>query len=327
MREKDVQKINKYIFWAVITILVILSYLIIKSFIISLVSAFILAYLTKPVFNYISPALGKKISALFCIILVIMIIILPLVAIASGIINQAEQSLTTELIKSTFKKISSYPLLQNLNLDISDLTKSGIEIIISLLKTSALALPRIILSIIITLIAIYFILIDWDNLAVNLNKYLPFKDKEKVRKDISRVTNFLVYGTLLIGLIEFVIAAIGFFIVGVKSYLFLSALIFLFAFIPALGPAAVWAPLAIYYLLVQNYPTAIGIIIIGLILSILIDGLLKIKLLGHKTNINPLVMLLGILGGIPLFGIFGFIIGPLILVYTIELIEELIKER
>ena len=318
-------EINKYVFWAGIAILLILSYFIIQPFLIALVSAFILAYLIKPVYSYFFPYAGKNSSALICIFIIILIIILPIATVIGGIISQATQSLNAEFIKNSLNTISSYPIIKNLNINFSSITKNAIDFIISLLRTSAAAIPAIALSILVVLFAIYYMLIKWEFLAEKLKKYIPFKDKGRVIKEISSATNVLVYGTILIGLMEFAAAAIGFFIFGVKAYLLLALIIFFFAFIPALGPAAVWVPLALYYLFTQNYFSAIGIIIIGLIISIFIDGIIRIKFLGDKSKIHPLIMLLGVLGGVPLFGIFGFIIGPLILIYTIELIDEVLK--
>ncbi len=326
MDQKE-EEINKYLFWITLIVLIILSYLIIKPYIISLISAFILAYLTRPVFSYLSPKIGKNLSALSCIFLIIIIIILPLGTVITGIIAQAKESISADFIKSTLNSISSYPFIQKLNINLATLSEKGLEILIVLIKFSASTIPSILLSIFITLFGIYYIFVSWDSLAGKLKLYLPFKDKHRVIKEISEITNSLVYGTILLGFIEFLVAATGFFILGVKSYLLLSAIVFLSAFIPLLGPAAVWLPMMVYYLFTQNYFTAIGLLIVGIILSVGIDTFLKIKLLGKKTEINPLVMLIGILGGISLFGIFGFIIGPLILVYAIELIEELIRKR
>ena len=319
------EKINKYVFWTAIAILLILSYFIVKPFLIALISAFILAYLIKPVYSYLFLRIGKKTSALICVLIIILMIILPIATIIGGIISQATQSLNAEFIISSLKTISSYSIIESLNLDISSLTKSVINFIISLLKTSVTAIPGIILSILVSLFAIYFILINWNYLEEKLKQYLPFKDKARIINEISRTTNVLVYGTILIGLIEFLVSAIGFYLLGVESYLLLSTIIFFFAFIPALGPAVVWIPLALYYFFVQNYFSAIGVIIIGLIISSIIDGIVRIKFLGDKSKIHPLIMLLGVLGGVPLFGIFGFVIGPLILIYTIELIDEVLK--
>lgn len=316
---------NKYFFWIPILILLILSFFIIKPYIVPLISAFILAYLTRPVYKYLVPKLGKTISGLLCVLIIIVIIILPLGTVIGGIISQAQNSINAvnaNSIRSSLQNILSYPLIENLNLDISSLTQKSLQLLISLLRNSALALPSIILAVVISLFAMYYILTNWEFLAQRLKQYIPSKNKEKLIKEISQTTNALVYGTLLIGLIEFIVSAIGFFILGIKSYLLLAIIIFIFAFIPALGPTLVWLPVAIYYIFTGNWFIGIGVIILGLIISVGIDGLLKLKFLDKKTNINPLIMLIGILGGVPLFGIFGFIIGPLILVYTIEILEE-----
>lgn len=318
-------EINKYIFWAGIAVLLILSYFIIQPFFIALISAFILAYLTKPVYSYLTRYLGKNSSAMICVFIIVLIILIPIAVIIGGIIAQATQSLNVEFIGASLKTISTYPLIENLNLDLSNITRNVIDFIISLLKTSAAAIPGIALSILILLFSIYYILTNWDALGDKLKTYLPFRDKARFIKETSQMTNILVHGTILIGLIEFVVAAIGLYLFGVKSYLLLSAIIFFFAFIPGLGPAAVWVPLAIYYFFVQDYFAAIGIVIIGLIISAFIDGYIRIKILGDKSKIHPLIMLLGVLGGVPLFGIFGFVIGPLILIYTIELVDEALK--
>jgi predicted PurR-regulated permease PerM len=325
MPDKETQNTNKYFFWIIIGILIILSYLVIRPFIIPLISAFILAYLSRPAFLFLEPKIGKKMSAVVSVFLITIIFILPLGAIGGGIINQATESLNAKNVNTIFTELSSYPLLKSLNIDLTNLTEKSLSFIISLVKTSLAHLPSIIISILITLLGIYYILISWDELALNLEGYLPFKDKKKIRKEISEITNTLVYGTVLIALIEFIISLNAFLILGVNPYILLSALIFFFAFIPGLGPALVWIPMAIFYLLTNNYFTAIGVIITGLILSIPIDTILRVKLLGNKVKINPIIMLVGILGGIALFGIFGFIIGPLILIYTLKILDTTIK--
>ncbi len=319
------EEINKYLFWGVLAILLLISYFILKPFLIALLSSFILAYLIKPLHNYLSSFVGKKISALICVIFITLLIIIPIAIIIGGIVSQANNSLNASFIKSTLADISSLPFIENLPIDFSSLSQRAVELIISLLKVSALAIPTVALSILVSAFAIFYILISWDLLKEKLKEYLPFKDKSKFIKEVSTATNSIVHGTILIGFIEFVVAALGFYLSGVKPFLLLAIIIFFFAFIPGLGPAAVWIPSALYYFLTQNSFTALGVLITGLIISIFIDGIIKIKFLGEKSKIHPLIMLLGVLGGIPLFGIFGFVIGPLILIYTIDLLDEFLK--
>jgi predicted PurR-regulated permease PerM len=327
MEEKEVQRFRRYIFWGAIASLMLLSYFVIKPFIIPIISAFILAYLTKPLHNYLSPKIGKGFSALISVVLVIIIIIIPLIAIIGGILNQATDLLDATTINTLFQEASQKPLLQKLNIDLATLAEKGLSLLIALLTSSISLLPSIILTLFITLFGLYYILISWDSIALKLEKYLPFENKKRIRKEMSQITNTIVYGTILVALVEFIIAFNGFFISGVGPYLLFPLLIFFLAFIPGLGPTIVWLPLSIYYVITGNTSAAIGVLITGLILSILIDTVLRAKLLGDKVKLNPLIMLVGILGGISLFGIFGFIIGPLILIYTKELLEEILMNE
>jgi predicted PurR-regulated permease PerM len=196
---------------------------------------------------------------------------------------------------------------------------------VPVVKEIIIGLPSFVIGVIITLVGAYYILINWSSLSSTLRFYLPFRERERVFKEIADATDSIVRGYLLIAIIEFIVALIGFMIAGADYFILFSFLIAIFAFIPLLGPGLVWIPLALYHFVTGNTYAGIIIAITGLIISIIIDGFLVAKIVGDKARINPLVMLIGILGGVPIFGIFGIIIGPLILFYTLKLIKESIE--
>jgi predicted PurR-regulated permease PerM len=312
--EKSILFVQKYFFWAIVLVLVILSFLIIRSFIIALISAFILAYLGKPLQKKLSKHINRKISALICLLIIISAILIPVFFLIYSLISQIRTSLNTALnLKLNIPFLEQY---------VPSIKETALNILLDTIKTSLSHLPSIILSLFITLIATYYILSDWERITKKVEIIMPFKDKSRIRNEVSILTNNIVYGYLFIAIIEFIIAFLGFYLSGVKLFLLLPALIALFAFIPGLGPAVIWIPTSLYYFATQNYPTAIGVLITGLIISLIIETILLPKIVGGKSNIHPLIFLLGVLGGVPIFGIFGFIMGPLILVYTIKLIEE-----
>ena len=307
--------------------LIFLSYLIIKDFIIPLVSAFILAYLVKPIYNKINPKLGSTLSAIICIILIISIIIVPLGIIATQSTLEAASFVKDVNVKELFQTIKTLPIMEKIDIDIAELTNSTVTFVAKLITSTLSQIPSIILGVFITLLGTFYILVKWDILAKELKKYIPFSKKEKIIKELKTTTDNLVYGLILIGLIEFVVALIGFYLLGIKFYIILSALVFFTAFIPGLGPAAVWVPVVIYFLLTANIPATIGAIALGIILGVGIDFILRGKIMGDKANINPLIMFIGIIGGVSVFGIFGVLIGPLVLVYAIKLANEIIKNK
>jgi predicted PurR-regulated permease PerM len=316
-----------YVFWATIALLIILSYLIIKPFIIPIISAFILAYLVRPLDKKLSSRMPKQISAIISIFLVLLIILLPLSAILGGITNQAYQFTNENSLSEVLQSISEQPFLNYLNLNLENLSSQVPSFVASIITSAISQLPNILLTILIIFFGMYYILVSWENLSKSLSRYIPFRNKKQVSKEIAKTTNQLIYGTLLIAIIEFIISVPGFYLIGVKPFLLVSALIFFLAFIPGLGPLIVWVPMAIYYLVQGQYITLLGVIALGIILSTLIDTFLRSKILGEKTKLNPFIMLVGILGGIALFGVFGFIIGPLILIYTIKFLEEALSQN
>lgn len=168
----------------------------------------------------------------------------------------------------------------------------------------------------------YYILLRWDTITFTLKELIPFKNKNKVANDIDSSTRGIVYGMLLIAIIEFIVAGAGFYLSGVKAYLLLAALIAFLAFIPGLGPIVVWVPTALVFLASGNYLTALGVIITGCLLTFFIEIVIANKITSKKAKLDPLITLIGVIGGVTLFGLFGVIIGPLVLHYTIKLITE-----
>ena len=239
MIKRSKEELQKYFFWGIIIVLLILSYSIIKNFIIPLMSAFILAYLVKPIYDRITPKLGQTLSATLCIILIILIIIIPLGFIGTNATIEAASFTKDINVNELFQTIKTLPVLENINLDFSELTNSTVSLMGNLIKSTLSKLPSLILSIVVTLLGTFYILTKWDILAKELKKYIPFSKKNKIIKELKTTTNNIIYGLILIASIEFIIAIIGFYLLGIKFYILLSTLIFFAAFFPGLGPTII----------------------------------------------------------------------------------------
>ena len=317
---------NRYFFWAVFLLLLILSYFILKPYLIALISAYILAYLVRPLNISLEKKLSKSLSAIISVFVAIVILVLPVALIAASLVQQVQSYLQRGGLSRILEEAAKISFGEKFNFGVGTLT--GVDSPWASLLSSAVSFaPSLLIALFVTLFGMYYILINWDKLNGILAGFIPFKNRKEIVEDISEISNIIIYGTLSIALIEFVIAAAGFYLLGIKFYLLLGLVTFLLAFVPALGPALVWVPTLVYYLIVKNYYTAVGVLVIGLILSVLVDTILRAKILGDKTKINPLVMIVGLLGGIAVFGIFGFIIGPLVLLYTIEILKEVSKPK
>lgn len=324
-KSDDNEELKKYFLFAIVFLLIFLSFKIIQPYLIIIISAFILSYLVLPLFKRLNKKLPESLSAMICILLIFLVILVPLGGVIGGIVNQANSIMSNGGFIGLVENLESSTFLEDWGIDISNLFEKGTLLTVSLVSSALSYLPSLIISLIVLLFGIFYILISWDDLSRELKAYLPFQEKNKIAKEIDVSTKGIIYGSLLIAIIEFAIAAIGFYISGVNPYLLLSIIIFFFAFIPGLGPTIVWVPMAIYFLVMKDYTTLTGVVITGLILSTGVDAILRAKVLGKKSQINPFIMLIGILGGISFFGIFGFVIGPLILIYSLKILREALK--
>ena len=333
MKKKSVNKnaitseeksFGKYILFGIVVLLIFLSYQIIKPFLIVLISSFVLAYLAKPLFIFLEKRFGKNISAAICLILILTIIIVPATFAVTTLASQASETIMNTDVMDAIDKLTSLPLINKINFDWEKGVSQVGMVIFSLVGTIASGLPSMLLSALVFLFSFFYILIGWDSIVKQVKKFIPFKDKERVTHEINLATHGIVFGYLLIAILDFVISAIRLYIAGVKFYLLLSFLVAIFVFIPGLGPSLVNFPLLIYYASIENWFAFVIILLTWAIISFFIETILVARVLAGRAKIHPLIMIIGILGGTALFGIFGFIIGPLVLVYTIKLVKELV---
>lgn len=319
-------QLQMYLFWGVILGLIALASFLVLPFAIAVISAYLLAYVVRPLFLKLVPRFKTSLAAIICVLVVIILIVVPVSLVTLGMINQVGDSVSKSSIHKYIILVATHPLLRGFNLN-SNTMQTQLNTFISDVVGSVLAsIPNMAVGLIITIIGIYYMLCCWDALSEHLKKYIPSQNKERIIRNLNKTTQAILYGTVVMAILEFFIAYIGFTLSGVEASLILAAIVFVLAFVPSIGPIMVWAPMALYYLSNQQYDIAIGVTIVGLILTVGVETILYAKWIGDKTRIHPFVMLLGVIGGINLFGIFGFIIGPLVLASALDVLSSAMEK-
>ena len=318
-------QLRDYLFWAVVIGFLLLSAFMVLPFAGAIISAYVLAFLVRPLFLALKPRFGNTIAALLCIATVIILVIVPISLIAVEILNQMGGISTNQEISNIVDALTVRPFLRGLSINTVDLKASIILTVNNMVNSAIQSIPSFAIGLVITLNCMFYLLCKWDELASHLKKYLPFKDNDKMVAKLGGTTDSIILGHGSVSLLEGIIAFIGFSLVGIQASLIFSVLIFIFAFMPGIGTELIWIPLAIYYFSIGQYASAIGILVLGLILWIGIEFYFYTRFVGGKSHIHPFILLIGVLGGIGVFGIFGFIIGPLILANSIKVIEEAVE--
>ena len=319
-------KINKInITWAILLLIFVVAVLVVFPFVEAIISSYVLAFLLLPLFKIFNKKMGRGLSAFLCIVFLLILIMVPLFFIVGEIID--EVSVLNENVNSRFSSFSNGA--NSTSIDFSgDLGRFNLEDLWSRLVSHLTdvifqminSLPSILITILVTFFGVFYILYDWEKINSFIYRKTPLQNKDQLFKDVSRTTKRITYGLLLVGAIDFLVALIGFSISGVRFPLLFALIIGLLAFTLVLDPFVVWFPLVLVHFFAGDVGAAIGILITGLVLTT--DTIFRPKIVGSVSKINPFVMLLGVLGGVALFGILGFIIGPIVLFFAVRLVKE-----
>lgn len=317
-------QLRDYLFWAVIVGLILLSAFMVLPFVGAIISAYILAYLVRPLFLKLKPRFGNTLAALFCILIAIILVVVPIALISLQILNEVGGVSKGQGIANIIDAFVAQPFLKSLNIDTVGLKTWIVLTMNNIVNSTIQSIPSFGLGLVITLNGMFYLLCKWDVLVSHLMNYLPFNNNDKIITKLSGTADAIIHGHVFISMLEGIIAFAGFSLFGVQASLIFAVLIFILAFVPSVGPFLIWGPLALYYFSINQYATMWGVILTGLILMIGIEFFFYTRFVGARSHIHPFIMLIGVLGGISVFGIFGFIIGPLLLANSIEIIEAAI---
>ncbi|WP_111497339.1 MULTISPECIES: AI-2E family transporter [Marinobacter] len=160
----------------------------------------------------------------------------------------------------------------------------------------------------------FFLLRDGSRLVELLIRALPLGDERErlLFAKFAEVTRATVKGNLLVAVVQGALGGLIFWILGINGALLWGVVMAIASLIPAVGAALVWAPAAIYLAAVGDYVSAIILTAFGVLVIGLADNLLRPILVGRDTKLPDYMVLLSTLGGIVMFGINGFVMGPLV---------------
>jgi len=135
--------------------------------------------------------------------------------------------------------------------------------------------------------------------------------EEMLYEKFTSATRATLKSTLIVGGIQGTLGGILFWIAGIEGAFVWGTIMVVLAIIPALGPPLILIPAGIIVLILGNLSSGILLLVGALVISF-VDNLLRPPLIGKDIQMHPLVVLFATLGGILLFGISGFVIGPII---------------
>jgi len=328
-----------------IVLMALIVYLIIKPFIVLILSGAVLAYVFYPLYLYTKKFLRKEtISALVVSVVILILIIIPSLFVVVSVGDQTEnfyQSMKERVDgegigictggENTFCSVFNFlndPEVKQY-FSIEEIVGKASTSLVNWVTDFLLGIPSMLLDFIIVIFVMFYFFKDGRRLEEYLKRKINLKKKktEVIIEKIKNVVDSIVFGNLVMAAIQGTLGTIGFWILGISNPLLWGILMAFFSLIPFIGTAAIWLPASIILLFNGMWIKAIILVAYGFVIIGGTDTVVKPILIGDKSKIHPIIILVGVLGGLSLFGMMGIILGPLILGIATTLFTTFVGDR
>ncbi|HEU0163089.1 MAG TPA: AI-2E family transporter [Rhizomicrobium sp.] len=163
---------------------------------------------------------------------------------------------------------------------------------------------------------LFFLLRDGEALLKKVKATVPLRAEQKsiLLKRISQVVRATVKGGVIVAMVQGALGGFALWVLGIPAALLWAVVMAFLSLLPAIGAALVWGPVALYLLATGAVGQGVFLILFGVVVIGLVDNLLRPFLVGKSTRLPDYVVLVSTLGGIEVFGLNGFVVGPLLAV-------------
>lgn len=295
----------------------------------------IIALLFAPLYRWLLPRVGHRhnLAASVTLMMAMIMVVLPLVLVAGSLALEASliyaqlqsgELNPTRYFRDVFNALPNgitavldrfgLVTFNTLQRRITEALTQGTQFVATQTFVVGQNTFEFVASVFITFYLAFFLIREGHAIARSAWQTVPLAQahKQALLKEFTTVIRATVKGSLLVAAIQGALGALAFWALGVGGAMLWGVLMMFLSLLPAIGAALVWAPVALYFLLAgalwkSLLLTAFGVLVIGLV-----DNLLRPILIGKDTRMPDYVVMVSTLGGMAVFGINGFVLGPVI---------------
>jgi len=295
----------------------------------------LLAGLFRPLYRWITRLVGGR-QSLGAVLTLLVLFILVLVPVSAflGIVVQQALSVSDQAIPwlrqhvgaasrfnlhdwlvQGFPALTDYvPSQEQLLQQAGTAAKSAGTFLVTVLSRMTATTAAFILNLFIMLYAMFFFFKDGQRILERIFYYLPLSDEDETRMlaRFTSITRATIKGTVVIGIIQGALAGIAFWMAGIQGAAFWGTIMTILSIVPGIGAALVWVPAVIILFVNGQYVAATLLLAWCAAVVGTIDNFLRPALVGRDAKMPDLLILIGTLGGLFLFGPIGFIVGPIV---------------
>ncbi len=293
----------------------------------SILSTLVLFTILRPAFIYLvdTKHWNRSGSAILLMIVSVIVLILPFYTLSAMVLKKvAELQNDPTYFKGLLFKIQHLvPLGDDVQKLIGDGLRKAGTWITELFPSLISGAFNIVLGLLLMYFLLYFMLVERERFESALLKYAPFRaqNAQRFAEEMRNTTYANVLGQGFIALVQGSLLSLSFYVLGYKDAVFWGVITTFISFVPVIGPPVIFVPAALIQIANGNNFAGWAMLIFGFVVLINIDNILRFIIAKKVGNIHPIITVIGVVIGIPLFGILGLVFGPLLLSYFILLIK------
>jgi predicted PurR-regulated permease PerM len=266
---------------------------------------------TRPTFA----AVGVVVTTLLVVLIPVLYVLTIAVQQAFGVVSAIRDG------RLGITRIEALLAANGVRIDLLALYETNQERIAGAIQSVAMSvldivgsLPKLFIGVTVTLFVLFALLREGEQLVAWFGWVLPLADEDfaELRGGLDDLMWASVVGNVAVAAIQAVMLGVGLFVAGVPAIVFLTVATFVLTLLPLVGAFGVWLPAAAY-LLTQGRPVAAGALVVYGLFVTFSDSYLRPALIGQTAGLNAAVIIVGIFGGLVVFGAVGLFIGPVVL--------------
>lgn len=296
--------------------------LMVKPFLPYIAGAAILAFVLRPLHKRIAPITGQVASAGFLVFLAIFLAIVPMVLAASVVVDDAQdlsdrigdlETIDLSRIDSRLEQITGEDL--NVEQNVREIIRKFSTISFGNVSQLFNVIANLAIGISLMLFLLYYFIKDGDKLIEWMKDIfpLPHDIQDSLLERTNKTTWAVVKGHVLVAIAQGLVAGIGLYATGVPNPYFWTFVMTILAFLPIVGSFLIWGPAAIYLIMIDHVFEGMILFAYGLVVVGLTDNFLRPIVVDKSAELHPAVIIIGVLGGVYLFGAAGLFLGPIVL--------------
>lgn len=295
--------------------------LMLKPFLPYVMGAAILGFILRPLHERISPYIGEVASAVSLVFLTLFLAILPMFLGVTVVLDDAQdlssrigelETIDLSQIDQRLEEITGEEF--NIEENVRDTIRSFASITFGSLSQVFNLVLNLAIGLSLMLFLLYYFIKDGEGLVAWMKDTVPLP--EEIQDSLIRRTNIttwaVVKGHVLVAIAQGLVAGIGLYVAGVPNPYFWTFVMTILAFLPIVGSFIIWGPAAVYLIAIDNIAAGLFLLLYGAVVVGLTDNFLRPLVVDKSAEIHPAVIIIGVLGGVYLFGAPGLFIGPVI---------------